>query len=38
MEILNLKNGIGSNGTILTGANVIDIVPSEYSLYGRIFE
>jgi hypothetical protein len=37
VEILNSKNGIGSSTTILAGANVTDIVPSEYSLYGFIF-
>jgi hypothetical protein len=30
---MHLNNGIGSSTTILTGANVIDIVPSKYSLY-----
>jgi hypothetical protein len=34
MEIMKVQNGNGSSTTILTGANVIDIVPSEYSLYG----
>ena len=29
MEIMHFNNGIGSNTTILTGANVIDIVPSK---------
>jgi hypothetical protein len=28
VEISHLKNGSGSSTTILTGANVIDIVPS----------
>jgi hypothetical protein len=37
VEISHLKNGSGSSTTILTGANVIDIVLSEYSLYGRIY-
>ena len=34
VEIMHLNNGFGNSTTILTGANVIDIVPSEYSLYG----
>jgi hypothetical protein len=29
VEIMHLNNGIGSSTTILTGVNVIDIVPSE---------
>ena len=29
VEIMHLNNGIGSSTTILTGANVIDIVPSK---------
>ncbi len=37
VEIMRVHNGIGSSTTILTGANVIDIVPSEYSIYGRIY-
>ena len=31
---MHLNNGIGNSTKILTGANVIDIVPSKYSLYG----
>jgi hypothetical protein len=31
---MHLNNGIGSSSTILTGANVIVIVPSEYPIYG----
>ena len=34
VEIMHLNNGFGNSTTILTGANVIDIVSSEYSLYG----
>jgi hypothetical protein len=34
VEIMHLNNGIGNSTTILTGANVIDLVPSKYSLYG----
>jgi hypothetical protein len=34
VEIIRLHNGFGNSSTILTGANAIDIVPSEYSLYG----
>jgi hypothetical protein len=29
MEIMWIHNGFGSSTTILTGANVIDIVPSK---------
>jgi hypothetical protein len=36
VEIMHLNNGFGSSTTILTGVSVIDIVPSEYSLYGHI--
>ena len=32
MEILRVHIGIGNSSTILTGANVIDIVLSEYSI------
>ena len=34
VEIMHLNNGIGNSTTILTGANVIDIVRSKYFLYG----
>jgi hypothetical protein len=34
MEIMHFNNGIGSSTTILTGPKVIDIVPSEYPIYG----
>jgi hypothetical protein len=38
VEIMGAHNGIGSSTTILTDTNVIDIVPSEYSIYGRVHE
>jgi hypothetical protein len=36
VEIMHLNNGIGSSTAILTGANVFDIVPSEYDVLYRI--
>lgn len=36
MELMLLNFGLGSSTTILTGANVIDIGTSEYSIYVRI--
>jgi hypothetical protein len=38
MEIMLLNSGLGSSSTILTGANVIDIVTSEYSINVRVDE
>lgn len=35
MEIMWIHNGVGSSTMMLTGANVIDIAPSKYSIYGR---
>jgi hypothetical protein len=32
VEVMRVHNGGGSSITILTGTNVIDIVPSEYSI------
>jgi hypothetical protein len=36
VEIMRVHDGFDS-AAILTGTNVIDTVPSEYSLYGGIF-
>jgi hypothetical protein len=35
MEIMWIHNGVGSSTMMLTGANVIDIAPSKYSIYDR---
>jgi hypothetical protein len=36
VEIIRLHNGFGNSSTILTGANAIDIVHSEYSIYSPL--